>query len=163
MSTVQSNEINVPVDFSNWDIPKENPTEIYKIGSFDFKTTFSIRTHEETRSIYYTTETLHLLSQTSLKDYIQRKYGFIHFGLVQVAIKPLVHKGIDLPIFMALRDNRLKAYKDSLLAVIQTNVCNGPVYFNCFPDFSVDLHDPLIQDALVLDIHILDNKFKEFA
>ncbi|KAK9665587.1 hypothetical protein RND81_14G121500 [Saponaria officinalis] len=71
--------------------------------------------------------------------------------------------GIDSPIYMALRDNRLQTYKDSLLAVVQTNVCNGPVYFNCFPDYTVDLSDPLIQESLILDLHVSGNKFKEFA
>ncbi|KAK9747931.1 hypothetical protein RND81_02G024400 [Saponaria officinalis] len=64
---------------------------------------------------------------------------------------------------MALKDNRLNLYKDSLLAVVQTNVCNGPVYFNSFPDYTVALSDPLIQESLILDLHVSGNKFKEFA
>ncbi|KAK9724328.1 hypothetical protein RND81_05G064500 [Saponaria officinalis] len=162
-NTVQSSEISAPLDFSNWNIPTENPTQIYHIGPLDFKIAFSIRTHEETRFVQSDTETLNLLSYTSIQKYIQKKYRFIHFGLVQVAVKPLVHKGIDCPIYMALRDNRLKTYKDSLLAVVQTNVCNGPVYFNCFPDYTVDLSDPLIQESLILDLHVSGNKFKEFV
>ncbi|KAK9697928.1 hypothetical protein RND81_08G070300 [Saponaria officinalis] len=162
-NTVQSSEISAPLDFSNWNIPTENPTQIYHIGPLDFKIAFSIRTHEETRSVQSDTETLNLLSYTSIQRYIQNKYRFIHFGLVQVAVKSLVHKGIDCPIYMALRDNRLKTYKDSLIAVVQTNVCNGPVYFNCFPDYTVDLSDPLIQEYLILDLHVSGNKFKEFA
>ncbi|KAK9734934.1 hypothetical protein RND81_04G172400 [Saponaria officinalis] len=162
-NTVQSSEISAPLDFSNWNIPTENPTQIYHIGPLDFKIAFSIRTHEETRSVQSDTETLNLLSHTSVQKYIQNKYRFIHFGLVQVAVKPLVHKGVDSPIYMALRDNRLQSYKDSLLAVVQTNVCNGPVYFNCFPDYTVDLSDPLILESLILDLHVSGNKFKEFA
>ncbi|KAK9697127.1 hypothetical protein RND81_08G016600 [Saponaria officinalis] len=92
------------------------------------------------------------------------RFGGYRFGyLQQVAVKPLVHKVIDCPIYMALRDNRLNSYKDSLLAVVQTNVCNGSVYFNCFPDFTVDLSDPLILESLILDLHISENKFKEFS
>ncbi|KAK9707332.1 hypothetical protein RND81_07G189800 [Saponaria officinalis] len=162
-NTVQSSEISAPLDFSNWNIPTENPTQIYHIGPLDFKIAFSIRTHEETRSVQSDTETLNLLSYTSIQKYIQNKYRFIHFGLVQVAVKPLVHKEVDCPIYMALRDNCLKTYKDSLLTVVQTNVCNGPVYFNCFPDYTVDLSDPLIQESLILDLHVSGNKFKEFA
>ncbi|KAK9741649.1 hypothetical protein RND81_03G119500 [Saponaria officinalis] len=162
-NTVQSSEISAPLDFSNWNIPTENPTQIYHIGPLDFKIAFSIRTHEETRSVQSDTETLNLLSHTSVQKYVQNKYRFIHFGLVQVAVKPLVHKGVDSPIYMALRDNRLQSYKDSLLAVVQTNVCNGPVYFNCFPDYTVDLSDPLILESLILDLHVSGNEFKEFA
>ncbi|KAK9668629.1 hypothetical protein RND81_13G073100 [Saponaria officinalis] len=147
-NTVQSSELSAPLDFSNWNIPTENPTQIYHIGLLEFKTTFSIRTHKETRSVQSDTETLNLLSHASIQRYIQNKYMFIHFGLVQVPVKPLVHKGIHCPIYMA---------------VVQTNVCNGPVYFNCFPDYTVDLSYPLIQESLILDLHVSENKFKEFA
>jgi len=42
----------------------------------------------------------------------------MHIGLVQVAIKPLLKKGVNTPIFIALRDKLLKKYKSSLLVVI---------------------------------------------
>ena len=74
--------------------------------------------------------------------------------MIQIALKPLTRLGLDCPIFMALRDNRLIRYKDSLLDMIQTNICNGPIYFNCCPNYSVDLNDPWIMDTLVLDIHL---------
>ena len=73
--------------------------------------------------------------------------------MVQIALKPLSREGLDCPIYIALRDNRLVGYKDSLLAMIQTNICNGPIYFNCCPNFTVDLTDPWILDTLVLDVH----------
>ena len=74
--------------------------------------------------------------------------------MVQIALKPLTRLGLDCPIFMALRDNRLIRYKDSLLAMIQTNICNGPIYFNCCSNYSVDLNDHWIMDTLVLDIYL---------
>ena len=160
---IQSSEVHIEKNFSNWEIPKENLTKIYHIGITDFKTAFSIKTHEETRSIQKESETMHLLSESSIKAYLKHRFRFIHFGLVQIGIKPLVHKGVDCPIFLALRDDRLNNYKDSVLAMIQTNICNGPIYFNCFPNFTVDLQDPLILSSLILDIQILNNKFKEFA
>ena len=67
----------------------------------------------------------------SSQKYINKGFRYIHFGLIQVAIKPLVCMGLDAPIYLALRDKRLKKYKSSLLAIIQTNVYNGPIYFNC--------------------------------
>lgn len=103
----------------------------------------------------------------SLRKYLEKGYRYIHFGMVQVAVKPLVHLGVDAPIYLALRDKRLKRYKTSLIAMIQTNVCNGPIYFNCSPNFSIDLTDPLILDTLVLDIHLKGDEFhalcKNFA
>jgi len=42
----------------------------------------------------------------------------MHIGLEQVAMKPLLKKGIIASIYIALRDKRLRNYKSSLLAVI---------------------------------------------
>ena len=60
-------------------------------------------------------------------------------GLVQVAIKPLYRLGLDVPICLLLRDNMLLNFDDSLLAVLQSNLANGPVYFNCYPNYSIDI------------------------
>ena len=63
---------------------------------------------------------------------------------------------------MALRDKRLRKYKSSLLAVIQTNIYKGPVFFNCYPDIMVDLTCPMTTEALKLDAHIQGNEFLDF-
>ena len=60
---------------------------------------------------------------------------------------------------MALRDKILKKYKSSLLAVKQTNICKGPIFFNCYLDFMVDLTCPMTTEALKLDVHIQGNEF----
>ena len=86
----------------------------------------------------------------------------MHIGLVQVVVKPLLRQGVNAPIFMALRDKRLKKYRSSFLPVIQTNVCKGPTFFNCFPDFTVDLKCPLTTEALKLDVHVQGDQFYEF-
>ena len=96
---------------------------------------------------------LNYLWKVAIKKYLE-KYRYIHFGMIQVALKPLTRLGLDCPIFITLWDNRLIRYKDLLLAMIQTNICNGPIYFNCCPNYSVDLNDPWIMDTLVLDIHL---------
>ena len=87
----------------------------------------------------------------------------MHIGLVQVAIKPLVKGGVDAPIYMALRDKRLKKYKTFLLTMIQKNICNGPVFFNCYPDFSVDLICPMALKSLKLDIHVQGDEFFNYS
>ena len=51
----------------------------------------------------------------------------MHIGLVQIVVKPFVKKGVNSPIFMALRDTCLKKYKTSILAMIQTNIHNGRI------------------------------------
>jgi len=114
-------------------------------------------------SLNYHYETFQLLSRVSINKYLQKGSRYIYFGLVQVAVKPSTKLGIDTSVFLALRDDRLKTYKDSLLAMVQSNVCNGLIYFNCCPNYSVDLTDPLILQTLVLDVYWMTDKFKELS
>ncbi|KAI5675785.1 hypothetical protein M9H77_06735 [Catharanthus roseus] len=151
---IQSKEEHNPCNFNDWTIPEEQIETIYKVGTFDFKTAFSVKTHEETMNIQEKFQTIPLLSKVSLQKYAEKGFRYIHYGLIQVAVKLLVHIGVDAPVYLALRDKRLKRYKPSLLAMIQTNICNGPIYFNCAPNYSVSLTDPLIMNSLVLDIHM---------
>ncbi|KAI5640621.1 hypothetical protein M9H77_00412 [Catharanthus roseus] len=98
-------------------------------------------------------QTTPLLSKTSLSKYLEKGFRYIHY----------VHIGVDAPIYLALRDKRLKRYKPSLLAMIQTNICNGPIYFNCAPNYSISLTDPLIMNSLVLDIHMQGDEFEKLT
>ncbi|KAH0665126.1 hypothetical protein KY285_026332 [Solanum tuberosum] len=34
----------------------------------------------------------------------------------------------------------------------QSNLADGPVYFNCYPNFSVDINDPNVIDSLTLNV-----------
>ena len=53
---------------------------------------------------------------------------------------------------MALRDARHIRFSDSLLGSIETSLSNGPIHFNCFPDFSVCINDSTVIKALTLNI-----------
>ncbi|KAI5681125.1 hypothetical protein M9H77_02352 [Catharanthus roseus] len=160
---LQSKEEHILCNFNDWTIPEEQIETIYKVGTFDFKTAFSVKTHEETMNIQEKSQTIPLLSKVSLQKYAEKGFRYIHYGLIQVAVKPLVHIGVDAPVYLALRDKRLKRYKPSLLAMIQTNICNGPIYFNCAPNYSVSLTDPLIMNSLVLDIHMQGDEFEKLT
>ena len=47
---------------------------------------------------------------------------------------------------------RLLNVDDSLLRVLECNLAQGPVYFNCYPNFSVEIEDPNILDTLTLNV-----------
>ncbi|GKB73513.1 enzymatic polyprotein [Tanacetum coccineum] len=67
-----------------------------------------------------------------------------------------------MPLFsMILRDARLLKFDQSLLALAESNICNGPIYFNCYPDFTIALNDPNILDVLTLDIKTKNIEIKE--
>ena len=41
------------------------------------------------------------------------------------------------------------------MGMMETGFHKGPVYFNCFPDFTLSLRDLRILDALTLNIQLL--------
>ena len=62
-------------------------------------------------------------------------------------------------ILLVLRDARHTNFQNSILAMAETNISNGPIYFNCYPNFSVGLFDPNILDTLVLTIKTKNLEF----
>ena len=86
----------------------------------------------------------------STLNHHRKKFNYIHIGLVQVAIKPLFRLGLDIPVFTCLRDARSINFTDSILSMIDSNLANGPIYFNCFPNFSMNINDPSILSSLTL-------------
>ena len=51
-----------------------------------------------------------------------------------------------------LGDGRHKKFTDSLLGIIESTLGEGPIYFNCFPNFFVALSDINVLKALTLNI-----------
>lgn len=62
---------------------------IYDIEKFDFRTAYSIREHKETLSLQNKFEKIKLLSTSTLSKYRDQGFNYLHFGLIQVAIKAL--------------------------------------------------------------------------
>ena len=56
----------------NWEMPKQNVKELYKIGTFEFKKDYRIKISENTHSIGSETETIELLDPKDLEQ-IQRE------------------------------------------------------------------------------------------
>ena len=108
---------------------------------------------EETFSLDEEFQTIYLHCKIAIEK-VKKKYRYIRFGLVHVALQPLTTSGLDSAIFMAFRNYRLIRRNYSLLDVIQMRICNGPIYVNYCLNYSVDLNDPWIIDALLLDIRL---------
>ena len=98
-----------------------------------------VKTHEEAISLQNGMQSIGMISPTAISQHLPANYRFMHIGLVQVAVKPLLRTAVNAPIYLALRDKRLRHYKSSLLAMIQTNVWKGPIFFNYYPNFKVVL------------------------
>lgn len=160
MNSVEINISNIENDLQNWSIPKQDVKTIYKIGTFDFLQGYSIKTTEQTIPINKEYQNTQLLSIKALREH-RKTYKFLHIGLVQVAIKPMFRLGIDAPILLILRDARHTNFNNSLLAMAESNIANGPIYFNCYPNFTVGLFDPNILDTLTLTVKTKNLEFKE--
>ena len=139
------------VRLQNWSIPKEPINKIYQIGNFNIFKSFNIKTCESTSAINSSLQTSKLLIAADI-DMYRKEFKFLHIGLVQVAVKPLFRKGLNILICLMLRDARLLNVDDSLLGILESNLAQGPVYFNCYPNFSVEIEDPNILDTLTLNV-----------
>ena len=138
-------------DLQNWSIPEEPFKKIYQLGNFSFLTRCNIKTCESTIAINNSSEIVRLLKDKDLDRY-KSSFNYLHIGLVQVAVKPLFRRGLDIPVCVLLRDDRFLNFDDSLLGLLQSNLTDGPVYFNCYPNFSVDINDPNVTDTLTLNV-----------
>ena len=98
-----------------------------------FKIDYHVRTIEQIYSINKEYETFYLLSPAAVKVHRENRHKFLHIGLVQVGVKPLIREGLNNLILMALRDTRLLRFDDSLLGTMESSLSGGPVHFDCFP------------------------------
>ena len=67
-------------------------------------------------------------------------------------VKSLIRQGLNTNVLKCLRDGRFKIYKDALLGMVESFLYQGPIYFNCYPNFSVSLTDETVLQTLELDI-----------
>ena len=149
----EHNYENISQDLGNWNIPNINPKQIYESTFTDnFKTNYNVKTVEKIYAINREDENCSLLSYEVIKKLKKKGYNFIHIGLIQVAVKPLTIKGINSSILLCLRDARYLNYVPSILGIIESSLHNGPVHFDCFPDFTLSLNDPHLLKALTLNI-----------
>ena len=136
-----------------WEMPKQNIKELYEVGIWEFKRDYRIKIFENTHSIGYEMETIELLDLKYLEQIQKERYKILHISAIQVAPKPLPRLGLDKPICICLRDDRLNQFQDSLLGLMQTNTSFGPVYFTCYPNLELGcMNDQSIHKALTLNV-----------
>jgi len=136
----------------NWSIPIVKKCEVYKQHKFWSNNQDQIHTVEYSYPGTKNNKTISLLSQEMLDQHIRDGYNFIHLGLIQVAAKPNYRIGVDSPILIMLRDIRLKKFNDSVIAILESNLHAGPAFFNCYPNFSMDIKNEKTSKALKLNI-----------
>ena len=151
------------LEWNKWNIPIERTDKIYRQTPFSklsFMIDYTIKTIERTYSLFNEYETIQLFSKDSIRR-DREKYAFLHVGLVQVVVKPLTREALNTSVLLYLRDDRHLRFNDSLLGMMETSLHNGPVYFNCYPNFALSLFDKNIMDALTLNVKIYGYYMKE--
>ena len=63
-------------NFANWVIPKMEIDTLYKIGLFEFKKAYSVKTHEEAISLQNGLQSIGMISPVAIAQHLQAKYRF---------------------------------------------------------------------------------------
>ena len=71
-----------------------------------FKTDNHVKTIEQAYGKKKEYKTCYFLSPSTLISHRKDGHNFLHIGLVQVAVKPLIREGLNCSILMAMRDTR---------------------------------------------------------
>lgn len=145
----------------NWDMPKVPEEEVFnemfvfnfnsKTGMYGFKKNNfktgimcgfkkndAIKTVEKTVYAKDLHRGLQLLNQAKMKAH-KRWYKYLHLGLVQISVKPLNEEGLNESVVVCLADGRFIKMMGGVLGMVEASLSDGPVYFNCFPNYSVPL------------------------
>ena len=130
-------------------------SEIYSKSSFNplsFKGNYHVKTLEQVYALSKTHEKCQLWSPDVRKKHREQGFNYIHIGLVQVAVKPLTQNGINVFVLLCPHKARLTDYSTSILGIIESNLHNGPIHFDYFPNFTLSLSDKYLLKALTLNI-----------
>ncbi|XP_050876956.1 uncharacterized protein LOC127080691 [Lathyrus oleraceus] len=129
------------------------------MSKFNFYSKKIIHTTKSATSISNKHETINFLNRKLLENYVKEGYRYIHLGLIQIAIKPLHKLGLNTPILLVLRDTRIKDFHNSTIAIVESNLNDGPVYFKCHPNYSMSLTDEFTKNSLVIYVQGLSDTF----
>jgi len=84
-----------------------------------FKTEQHVKIVEQVYALNKEHELCQLFSPEAIRRHRREGHNFIHIGLVQVAIKPLIRTSLKASVMLGLRDARFVNWKDSLLGLIE--------------------------------------------
>ncbi len=135
---------------NSWNIPKISESEVYQTSwvQSTFRTEYKVKTIEHAYAISKNKEHCSLFNKKAIKSFKDKGYKFLHIGLSQVAIKPLIRIGIKASVLLILQDARFKAFEPSLLGMVEASLYNGSIHFNCYPKLTISLDDGATKKAL---------------
>ena len=113
----------------NWKMPQVPASDIYDIPLFQFKATTLIRycSVNIPISLGQTKYQIPLIQQSDIDWGLQHGYEYIHIGLIQFGINPLVRPGLNANVLLCVIDSRHNVFQDALISGFQAPLHNGPV------------------------------------
>jgi len=130
---------------------------IYKqtlLSRINFLKGYKIITVEQSHFLQKSKD-VYLLTRDDIRSY-RSKYNFLHIGLVQFSISPVVitsrFNEEPFPLSISLRDSKYPEFEDSILVSVVSDARVGVIKFNWFPNFSSSLFDLANSNGLVVTI-----------
>ena len=63
-----------------------------------------------------------MFNKKVIKEFENKGYKFLHIGLIQVGIKPLTKKSINVTVLLRLFDERFTDYKQGMLGMVEASL-----------------------------------------
>lgn len=137
----------------NWKIPKVPTSKIYKTNPFNFLSDPSIKTKEVEMACGNGTQATSLILETPFMASLRSKrfYSMFNVGMIQIGAKASTKKiPLNASITLCVFDTRTEKFEDSILGTVEARLCNGPLYFNVFPNITMSSIHPKMFEALCL-------------
>jgi len=98
-----------------------------------------------------------LLDPKHIKWAIQHKFKYVHLGGVRFGLNALVSPHLNIFCVCVVVDTRRKQLSDAIIGGFIGSFHDGPIFSTIFPNFTLDLDDPCIFDAI--QVYVLPNGF----
>ncbi|KAL5761186.1 hypothetical protein ACOSP7_019710 [Xanthoceras sorbifolium] len=135
----------------DWRIQQVSNESVYPKGIFNFKKQYSIQTTEGRISSNTEKVSIPLLDSHVIAKH-KHKHRYVHIGLVQVYVKPIIYKEINGSISLFLKDKRLFNFSDSFLNVPQASELDDPINF--YPNIMVSFEEIEVLHHLTLNVEL---------
>lgn len=107
--------------------PSSSSQSNYKTDTFAAQSDYIIHTIKKICSIVNEATEIQLLDDESINRH-KMHYNYLHLALVQIALKPLIRKRMNVGCLAYVRDKRFDEFDDSLLGLIEVSLSEGPIF-----------------------------------
>ncbi|AES66691.2 viral movement protein [Medicago truncatula] len=95
------------------------------------------------------------LKRNIKKEEHRNRIGYIHIGAIQVLIKSTFQEGINSPLELILKDDRITDSVDKILGVVEGNLAYVKLKFEIHPNIGIPLDTQRLDQALTLEHKLL--------